>query len=99
MSMTPLPEWHWRDNMRPARFFMFDARAALFVVIVLLRLFSPWPWAIFFCALLLFYMLERFGLTFESALRRWRSWLCGNDRPAVIWTAKRRMHDFGSGDL
>ena len=87
--------WHWRDNMRPARFFMFDARAALMVVMLLIhpRLYTL---AIFIAALFIFNILERFGLTFEAALRRLRSWLCGSDRPGVIWTARRRLIDMSN---
>lgn len=87
--------WHWRDNMRPARFFMFDARAALLIVLLLVHP-RPWTFVLFVLALVLFNVLERFGLTFEAALRRLRSWLCGNDRPGVIWTARRRAIDMGS---
>lgn len=90
-------EWHWRDSMRPARFIAFDARAALFVVVVLLRIFSPYTWGSFALALIFFYILERLGLTFEAALRRMRLVLTGMERPATAWTARRRMIDFGSG--
>jgi hypothetical protein len=83
--------------MRPARFIIFDGRAALFVVFVLLRLVSLYTWGIFLSALLFFYILERFGLSFEAALRRFRSAICGKKRPAYIWTAKRRMLDLSSG--
>lgn len=93
-----LAGWHWRDTMRPARFIMFDARAAFFIVFVLIRLFSPYTWGLFFSALTFFYILERFGLTFEAALRRARAWMCGNARPALIWTSNRRMLDLGRMD-
>lgn len=87
--------WHWRDNMRPARFFMFDARAALMIVLLLVHP-RPWTFMLFILALILFNILERFGLTFESALRRLRAWLCGSERPAIIWTVRRRAIDMGS---
>lgn len=86
--------WHWRDNMRPARFFMFDARAALMVVMLLVhpRYYTV---AFFLAALVVFNILERMGLTFEAALRRLRSSVCGTERPGVIWTARRRLVDLG----
>lgn len=92
-----LQEWHWRDTMRPARFFMFDARSALVVVILIFhpRLYTVVFFVIF---MFLFYLLERVGLTFEAALRRMRSWLAGVERPAIIWTARRRMMDLGGSD-
>lgn len=95
MSHTLQNEWHWRDTMRPARFFMFDARSALLVVMLLIhpRLYT---FVFFIIVMGFFYMLERVGLTFEAALRRIRSWLAGNERPAVIWTARRRMIDLNS---
>ena len=95
MSVEP-NQWHWRDNMRPARFIIFDARAAIFVIFVLLRLFSLYTWGLFISVLIFFYILERLGLTFEAALRKARAALCGKKRPAYIWTASRRMIDFGS---
>ena len=91
-----LGHWHWRDTMRPARFFMFDARAAMFVVLLLMHPRS-YTLAFFVIVMVFFYLLERVGLTFEAALRRIRSWLCGNERPALIWTHRRRMIDLGSG--
>ena len=89
--------WHWRDNMRPARFFMFDARSAMLVVVLLLhpRLYT---FVFFFIVMFFFYMLERIGLTFEAALRRVRSWLAGAERPATIWTERRRLLDLGATD-
>lgn len=95
MSVEPT-QWHWRDNMRPARFIIFDARAALFIIFVILRLFSIWTWTIFISALIVFYILERLGLTFEAALRKLRASICGKKRPAYIWTASRRMIDHGT---
>ncbi len=96
MAVEPT-QWHWRDNMRPARFIIFDARAAFPIVFVVLRLVSWYTWGFFIAALIFFYILERFGLTFEAAMRRFRAALCGRNRPAHIWTAKRRMVDLGIG--
>lgn len=95
MSGQP-PEWHWRDTMRPARFFMFDARAALMVMFVLIHPRTS-TLILFVVVMFLFYILERMGLTFEAALRKMRAWLCGNNRPAHIWTFKRRWIDLGTG--
>jgi len=85
-------DWHWRDTMRPARFFMFDARSAMLIVMLLVHP-RMYTFAFFVTVMFFFYMLERVGLTFESALRRIRSWLAGNERPALIWTSRRRMID------
>ena len=93
--MSQMEGWHWRDNQRPARFFMFDARSAMILMLVMLYPRQSTLIAFFF-VMVFFYILERVGLTFDSALRRMRFWLAGNDRPAVIWTKKRRFIDLGT---
>ncbi len=95
-DIKEIGEWHWRDTMRPARFIMFDARAALLVIMFILHPRS-YTLFIFVVALIGFYFLERMGLTFEAALRALRAWLCGNSRPAHIWTHRRFWIDLGSG--
>lgn len=86
--------WHWRNSMRPARFFALDARAAI-PFCLLLVYFRPIT--IFFAVVstVVFVALEKRGLTFPSALRSFRSWLNGTSRPA--WTARRRRRfvDYG----
>lgn len=86
--------WHWRNTMRPVRFFALDARAALpfFILLVYAR-----PVSIFLTCLstFVFLMLEKRGLTFPSAMRAWRSWLIGQKRPGWISIRRRRMVDFG----
>lgn len=90
------PTAHWRDTMRPIRFFMFDWRA-----------FIPWPIWIFnitslrllllvIAFTLTFWALERRGWTFDVAMRKLRSWLAGPERPAVSPTRPRRLVDTGS---
>lgn len=88
-------DWHWRDSMRPARFFMFDARSGLLVAMLLAHPRS-YTFLFFILVMIFFYVLERVGLTFEAALRRIRSWLAGTSRPAIIWTARIRMIDYGA---
>ena len=85
---------HWRDNMRPARFFMFDARAGFTIALLLVHFRLYTLYFVVFC-FVLFWLLERLGLTFEAALRKGRAWLCGNHRPAVIGTARRHLIDLG----
>ena len=86
--------WHWRNSMRPVRFFGADARLAVpwFIVLFHARLFT------FSLAILLtvvFIALERRGLTFDAALRTFRKWLLGQRRPAWLWYYKKKMTDFG----
>lgn len=87
--------WHWRNTMKPVRFFTFDARAGLFVVLLLVHA-RLWTLVLLITIFVIFYLLERKGLSFASALRAGRMWFVGRSRPAWIWTRKRRLLDTGS---
>ena len=54
--------WHWRNSMRPVRFFNLDARCALpfFILLVYAR---PVTFALTLLIVLFFWLLERRGLT------------------------------------
>ena len=85
--------WHWRNSMRPVRFFMMDARAAI-PFLVLLVYFRLVTLIIAGLSTMVFVALEKRGLTFPSALRNFRSWLLGPSRPAWISMRRRRMVDY-----
>lgn len=86
--------WHWRNSMRPARFFNLDARAALpfFVLLVYAR---PITLVITVLITTVFYIFERRGLDTPSALRAFRSWIVGQHRPGWYSYTHRKMRDFG----
>tara|TARA_Y100000034_G_C6863329_1_gene393193 strand:+ start:1123 stop:1425 length:303 start_codon:yes stop_codon:yes gene_type:complete len=86
--------WHWRNSMRPVRFFAFDARAAFpfFLLLLYARLITLF---IAIVSTFLFYILERYGLTFSSAMRRFRLTLSGRKRPALMSIGRRRLKDYG----
>lgn len=88
-------DWHWRNSMKVVRFFQFDARAgfALLLVLVHFRL-----WTLCFAAIVMtfFYLLERKGLTFPASVRAMRVWFIGKKRPAIVFTTRRDLRDFGS---
>jgi len=86
--------WHWRNSMRPVRFFNLDARAAI-PYFILLVYFRPITLLLTSLLTMVFYILERRGLTFPAALRSFRLWLLGNDRPAMVTFRRRRMRDYG----
>lgn len=86
--------WHWRNSMRPARFFSIDARASI-PYLVLLVYFRPITLFIAILSTIVFTMMEKRGLSFPSALRAFRSWLNGQKRPAWISPRRRRFTDFG----
>ena len=86
--------WHWRNSMRPVRFFAFDVRAASMIPVLLVyaRLSTL---IITVLVLIFFRFLEIKGLTVPSALRSFRSWLVGRDRPGWVGTQKKRFVDYG----
>lgn len=86
--------WHWRNTMKPVRFFKFDARAAFTLLLVLLHP-REYTLALFLGFLFLSYVLERKGLSMAAATRAFRSWIVGSYRPPGWKTQKRRIHDSG----
>lgn len=86
--------WHWRNSMRPVRFFAFDARLAIpwFILLFHARAYT------LFLALLLsfvFWFMEQRGLSFDSSLRAFRNWFLGQKRPGWISYNRKRMVDYG----
>ncbi len=86
--------WHWRNSMRPVRFFGIDARAAI-PFFVLLVYFRPISLFLTITSTVVFISLEKRGLSFPCALRAFRSWLNGQKRPAWTSMRKRRFVDYG----
>lgn len=85
---------HWRNTARITRFFMFDARAAapLLLFIMHMRL---WTLILAIFVIIVFAILERFGLTVTIALRRFRVWILGPTRPALTKVFRRDFVDRG----
>lgn len=86
--------WHWRNSMRPVRFFAFDARCAIAWFIWLFHI----RWSTTFLAITLtfiFWFMEQRGLSFDSAIRAFRCWLLGQKRPAWISYRRKKMVDYG----
>ena len=85
--------WHWRNSMLPIRFFNLDARAVL-----------PFCALIFYARLvtlfvavvitMVFWAVEKMGLTLPSALRKFRALLVGDCRPALRLTKRRRFIEY-----
>lgn len=86
--------WHWRNTMKPVRFFGVDARAAipLFVLLFYFRLIT---FVIAILSTIIFVALEKRGLTFPCALRAFRSWFNGQRRPAWVALRTRHFRDYG----
>lgn len=95
MAVESDGSWHWRNSMKTVRFFIFDARAGFFVVLVLIHA-RLWTLGLAVVCMGVFYLLERKSLSFPAALRAIRVWLIGSRRPAWIWTRRRKLTDTGS---
>jgi len=86
--------WHWRNSMRPVRFFALDARAAI-PFFVTLFYFRTTTVVLTIIVTATFMFLERRGLTFDSSLRAFRCWFLGQKRPAWISYHRKKMVDYG----
>jgi intracellular multiplication protein IcmT len=86
--------WHWRNTMRPVRFFNFDVKA---VIPFCILLFYARLSTLIFCGLatLVFWALEKKGLTADAALRALRVVIVGNYRPGQPKFRYRTLKDFG----
>jgi intracellular multiplication protein IcmT len=93
--MSEVRNWHWRNTMKPVRFFQFDARSAIFLMLVLVHA-RLWTLELMIIVMCIFWVLERKGLSYAAALRALRLWFVGNYRPAWIYTRRRKMLDTGS---
>ena len=87
-------DWHWRNSMKPVRFFALDARVALFFLFFILHM-RIWTIVLFLAICALFWMLERKGLTFNAAILSVRTWILGTTRPGWIWIRRRKWRDLG----
>jgi hypothetical protein len=84
----------WRDTARPARFWGLDARASFPLVLSILKV-SKLTFGLAFVCVLIFWFVEKWGMTFPSSLRALRSWIASPHRPAVPDWTKRRRVDYG----
>ncbi len=86
--------WHWRNSMRPVRFFGLDVRAGIpfFILLFYLR---PVTLALVVISTTAFMMMEKRGLSFDASMRSVRTWLLGQKRTAWLKIRRRRMVDFG----
>ncbi len=86
--------WHWRNSMRPIRFFGLDGRSATPLCFLL-----PFPrittLVLSIMVIAFFVFLEKKGLTFTASMRSIRGILFGDRRPALMTFKYRRLRDFG----
>jgi intracellular multiplication protein IcmT len=84
---------HWRNTQKPARFFMLDARASAATFLYLVHA-KVWTFVVAVITMLLFWFLERHGLTFQASLRAFRVWFIGPKRPALRHGSHRHWIDY-----
>jgi intracellular multiplication protein IcmT len=92
--MSDSNDWHWRNSMRPTRFFAFDSRAVLGVVLVIIHI-RLWTIVLACIGILVFWFAERAGYSFDSACRRLRTLIIGPKRPSTAFRSKTRLVDYG----
>jgi intracellular multiplication protein IcmT len=87
-------DYHWRNSMRPTRFFIFDSRTALAIFLVIIHV-REWTIVLALVVVLAFWVAERRGYGLEAAMRRVRTILLGPRRPATCYSARRKLIDYG----
>lgn len=86
-------EIHWRNTQKPVRFFFLDARAFIGFLVCLVHA-RIWTLMLALALAAVFWVFERMGLTFASAVRAIRVWFVGSVRPANSRRAFRRWTDY-----
>ena len=72
----------WRDTIRSPRLLIFDARLIFCCALLIVHL-RVWTALILLVGIVIFWLIERAGLRFPSALRALRSKIAGAARPAM----------------
>lgn len=80
----PKPDAHWRDSARPAKLWVFDARAAfpLLMFIVHIRM---WTFVVALSTMVFLSILNHYGFSVIVFARWLRSFLAGRRKIAVPW--------------
>lgn len=85
---------HWRNSMREPRLMIFDARLVFFFLLLAVHL-AVWTAVLLLAAMLVFWLVERAGYRFPSALRTIRATFAGHRRPAFYQRRYREAVDYG----
>lgn len=100
MAVNPIAEmqernnWHWRNTMRPVRFFGLDARSAIPYTFLIVYA-RPITFILAIVSTIAFFLMEKRGLTFSAAMRRFRRSMLSDVRPGITSFRHRRFKDFG----
>lgn len=81
---------HWRDSVRPARFFIIDARSALAFLLFLVHI-RWWTFWTFLAVTIFFAILERLGFTMIVFSRLLRTLLAGSRKLCRPWWREDKL--------
>jgi intracellular multiplication protein IcmT len=84
---------HWRDSYKPPRFFFVDAYAGVVLLSCALHV-RIWTVCSAFAVMVLFWWLERLGLSAKASMRALRTWFVGDLRPARPPRMRRGRIDY-----
>lgn len=79
-----LPNAHWRDSARSARFFIVDARAAFPIFLFLMHI-RVWTGLLVLFTMIFFGVLEHFGFSIPVFGRWIKTFLAGARKMAIPW--------------
>ncbi len=84
MVKQPSADAHWRDSARPAKFFMFDAKASFPLLLFLLHI-RLWTFVLAVTVMLFLTVLSRYGFSTTVFTRWFRTSLAGKRKMANPW--------------
>ena len=84
MTKQPSSDAHWRDSARPARFFMFDAKACLPLLLLLFHI-RLWTFIVAVSTVIFLSVLSHYGFTTTVFVRWLRTTLAGKRKLANPW--------------
>lgn len=84
MLRQPSKDAHWRDSARPAKLFMFDAKASFALLLFLLHI-RVWTFVFAIVTMVFLTAISRYGFNTTVFMRWLRSSLAGRRKMANPW--------------
>lgn len=79
----------WRDSGKSVRFFIFDGRSAIFILLFLVHITST-TFYLMCLGFVFFAILERMGYTYPNAMRAARLFCAGKVKRTSPWWMKNK---------
>ena len=89
MANTTITGINWRDTARPVRFFFLDARVLCGMLVWAFHMCME-TFVLAICSIVIFAIIEFFGLTPGAALRTIKTWILGSERLTENYYFQRR---------